>query len=88
MVVGEHARENDLDVNPVKAKQQSNVRSSGADEAIKIIPHRQMSLELALEWIEDDEIVEITPISIRIRKRELEVSARRRAAKQKKNADA
>ena len=87
MVVGEHARENDLDVNPVKAKQQSNVRSSGADEAIKIIPHRQMSLELALEWIEDDEIVEITPISIRIRKRELEVSARRRAAKSKKNAD-
>ena len=86
MVVGEHARENDLDVNPVKAKQQSNVRSSGADEAIKIIPHRQMSLELALEWIEDDEIVEITPISIRIRKRELEVSARRRASKAKKNA--
>jgi len=87
MVVGEHARENDLDVNPVKAKQQSNVRSSGADEAIKIIPKRDMSLELALEWIEDDEIVEITPENIRIRKRELEVSARRRAAKAKKNAD-
>ncbi len=88
MVIGEHARENDLDVNPVKAKQQSNVRSSGADEAIKIIPKRQMSLELALEWIEDDEIVEITPISIRIRKRELDSSMRRRAAKQKKNAEA
>jgi len=88
MVVGEHARENDLDVNPVKAKQQSNVRSSGADEAIKIIPHRQMSLELAMEWIEEDEIVEVTPLNIRIRKRELEVSARRRAAKQKKNAEA
>ena len=88
MVVGEHARENDLDVNPVKAKQQSNVRSSGADEAIKIIPKRDMSLELALEWIEDDEIVEITPISIRIRKRELDPSMRRRAAKQKKNAEA
>ena len=88
MVIGEHARENDLDVNPVKAKQQSNVRSSGADEAIKIIPHRQMSLELALEWIEDDEIVEITPISIRIRKRELDSSMRRRHAKQKKNSDA
>jgi len=88
MVVGEHARENDLDVNPVKAKQQSNVRSSGADEAIKIIPKRDMSLELALEWIEDDEIVEITPISIRIRKSELDPSMRRRAAKQKKNAEA
>jgi GTP-binding protein len=88
MVIGEHARENDLDVNPVKAKQQSNVRSSGADEAIKIIPKRDMSLELALEWIEDDEIVEITPISIRIRKRELDASMRRRSAKQKKNAEA
>ena len=85
MVIGEHARENDLDVNPVKAKQQSNVRSSGADEAIKIIPPREMSLELAMEWIEEDEIVEVTPESIRIRKRELDVSKRRRAAKDKKN---
>ena len=87
MVIGEHARENDLDVNPVKAKQQSNVRSSGADEAIKIIPKRDMSLELALEWIEDDEIVEVTPQTIRIRKRELDESKRRRAAKSKKNAE-
>jgi GTP-binding protein len=87
MVIGEHARENDLDVNPVKAKQQSNVRSSGADEAIKIIPARDMSLELALEWIEEDEIVEVTPLTIRIRKRELDPSMRRRAAKQKKNAE-
>ncbi len=87
MVIGEHARENDLDVNPVKAKQQSNVRSSGADEAIKIIPKRQMSLELALEWIEEDEIVEVTPQTIRIRKRELDASMRRRTAKNKKNAE-
>jgi GTP-binding protein len=87
MVIGEHARENDLDVNPVKAKQQSNVRSSGADEAIKIIPARDMSLELALEWIEDDEIVEITPKTIRIRKRELDASMRRRTAKQRKHAE-
>ena len=56
MVIGEHSRANDLDVNPVKAKQQSNVRSSGADEAIKIIPAKDMSLEHALEWIEDDEL--------------------------------
>ena len=57
MVVGEHSKSNDLDVNPTKAKQQSNVRSSGADEAIKLVPPRVMSLENALEWIEDDELV-------------------------------
>ena len=84
MVIGEHSRANDLDVNPVKAKQQSNVRSSGADEAIKIIPARDMSLEHALEWIEDDELVEVTPLTIRIRKRELDPSKRRRAEKIKK----
>ena len=84
MVIGEHSRANDLDVNPVKAKQQSNVRSSGADEAIKIIPSRDMSLEHALEWIEDDELVEVTPITVRIRKRELDPSKRRRAEKAKK----
>ena len=86
MVIGEHARENDLDVNPIKGKQQSNVRSSGADEAIKLVPPRDMSLELALEWIEDDELVEVTPINIRVRKRELDISKRRRAAKSAKNA--
>jgi GTP-binding protein len=81
MVVGEHSRSNDLDVNPIKAKQQSNVRSSGADEAIKLIPPRELNLEKALEWIEDDELVEVTPKTIRIRKRELDISARRRSAK-------
>ena len=85
MVIGEHARANDLDVNPVKAKQQSNVRSSGADEAIKLIPPVDMSLEHALEWIEDDELVEVTPISVRVRKRELDPSRRRRLEKQKKD---
>ncbi|MEA2050585.1 MAG: translational GTPase TypA [Campylobacterota bacterium] len=85
MVIGEHSRANDLDVNPVKAKQQSNVRSSGADEAIKIIPAKDMSLEHALEWIEDDELVEVTPITIRVRKRELDPSKRRRLEKIKKD---
>ncbi len=85
MVIGEHSRTNDLDVNPVKAKQQSNVRSSGADEAIKIIPSRDMSLEHALEWIEDDELVEVTPLTIRIRKKELDPSKRRRIEKMKKD---
>jgi len=84
MVIGEHSRENDLDVNPIKGKQLSNVRSSGADEAIKLIPPRDLSLELALEWIEDDELVEVTPENIRIRKRELDPSKRRRAEKIKK----
>jgi GTP-binding protein len=86
MIIGEHSRENDLDVNPIKGKNLTNVRSSGADEAIKLVPPRELSLELALEWIEDDEIVEVTPINIRIRKRELDPSLRRRQAKQKKNA--
>ncbi|MDC0933418.1 translational GTPase TypA [Arcobacteraceae bacterium] len=85
MVIGEHARANCLDVNPVKAKAQSNVRSSGADEAIKIIPARDMSLEHALEWIEDDELVEVTPESIRVRKRELDAGLRRRNDKAKKD---
>ena len=84
MIVGEHSRENDLDVNPIKAKQQSNVRSSGADEAIKLVPPRVMNLELALEWIEEDELVEITPKTIRIRKKELNASLRKREAKKAK----
>jgi GTP-binding protein len=84
MIIGEHSRANDLDVNPIKAKQQSNVRSSGADEAIKIIPPRIMNLEHALEWIEDDELVEVTPQTIRIRKKELDSTKRRRLEKAKK----
>ncbi len=81
MVIGEHARSNDLDVNPIKGKQQSNVRSSGADEAIKLVPPRDMNLEKALEWIEEDELLEVTPKSIRIRKRYLDATIRKREAK-------
>jgi len=81
MVIGEHARPNDLDVNPIKGKAQSNVRSSGADEAIKLVPPRRLNLETALEWIENDELVEITPVSIRIRKRLLDPTKRKRAVK-------
>jgi GTP-binding protein len=84
MVIGQHAKDNDLDVNPTKGKAQSNVRSSGADEAIKLVPPRSMSLENALEWIEEDESVEITPISIRVRKRELDPTVRKRTAKKEK----
>ncbi len=78
MIVGEHARDNDLVVNPIKGKAQSNVRSSGADEAIKLIPPRDMSLERALEWIEDDELLEVTPKSVRIRKKFLTEAERKR----------
>jgi len=84
MVIGQHAKDNDLDVNPTKGKQQSNVRSSGADEAIKLVPPRAMSLENALEWIEEDEAVEVTPISVRVRKRELDPTIRKRTAKKEK----
>jgi GTP-binding protein len=84
MVIGQHAKDNDLDVNPIKGKQQSNVRSSGADEAIKLVPPRTMSLENALEWIEDDELVEVTPKSVRVRKRELDPTVRKRTAKKEK----
>ena len=78
MIIGEHSRPNDLDVNPIKGKPQSNVRSSGADEAIKLVPPRKMNLELALEWIENDELVEVTPTNIRIRKKYLDPTQRKR----------
>ncbi len=78
MIIGEHSRSNDLSVNPIKGKAQSNVRSSGADEAIKLVPPRDMNLEKALEWIEDDELLEVTPKTIRIRKRYLSENERKR----------
>lgn len=84
MIIGEHSRDNDLVVNPIKGKAQSNVRSSGADEAIKLVPPRDMSLEKALEWIEDDELLEVTPESIRVRKKMLKESDRRRAGRANK----
>ncbi|MCF6200526.1 MAG: translational GTPase TypA [Hydrogenimonas sp.] len=84
MIIGEHSRPNDLDVNPIKGKKLSNVRSSGADDAIVLVPPRDMNLERAMEWIEDDELVEVTPESIRLRKRYLDPHVRKRMQKQKK----
>ncbi|EJF07675.1 GTP-binding protein TypA/BipA [Thiovulum sp. ES] len=84
MIIGEHSRPNDLDVNPAKGKNLTNVRSSGADDAIKLVPPRDLSLEKALEWIEDDELLEITPQNIRIRKKILESNLRKRAEKNAK----
>jgi len=69
MIVGENSREQDMDVNVTKEKKQTNMRSSSADEAIRLIPHRELSLEQAIEFIADDEYVEITPKSIRLRKK-------------------
>ena len=86
MIIGESARPGDLDVNPLKGKQLTNMRTSGADDAIKLVPPRPVSLESAMEWIEDDELVEITPISVRIRKKSLDPVVRKRAARDKKNA--
>ena len=79
MVIGIHSRENDLVVNPIKGKQLTNIRSSGTDEAVRLVPPVALSLESAVEFIDDDELVEITPKNIRIRKRFLTEHERRRA---------
>jgi GTP-binding protein len=81
MVIGIHSRDNDLVVNPIKGKQLTNVRASGTDEAVRLVPPIGLSLESAIEFIADDEIVEITPQSIRIRKRHLKEHERKRAAR-------
>jgi GTP-binding protein len=70
-VVGEHAREHDLDVNITKEKKLTNMRSSTAEEGIRLTPPRRMSLEQCLEWIREDELLEVTPRSLRLRKRAL-----------------
>jgi GTP-binding protein TypA/BipA len=86
MVVGENARTEDIDVNPTREKQKTNIRTHAADEAIRLVPPRQLSLEQALEFISIDELVEVTPASTRLRKRVLDGAARGRAAKRAKKA--
>lgn len=81
MIIGEHSRDNDLDVNPIKSKHLTNMRASGSDDAIKLVPPRELTLERALEWIEDDEILEITPLNLRIRKKYLDPAQRKRMKK-------
>ncbi|MGL2902164.1 translational GTPase TypA [Helicobacter pylori] len=81
MVIGEHSRDNDLDVNPIKSKHLTNMRASGSDDTIKLTPPRTMVLERALEWIEEDEILEVTPLNLRIRKKILDPNMRKRAKK-------
>ena len=81
MVIGEHSRDNDLEVNPLKGKKLTNVRASGTDEAVRLTPHIKMSLEEAIAYIDDDELVEVTPKIIRLRKRELDPNERKRASR-------
>jgi GTP-binding protein len=81
MILGEHSRDNDLEVNPIKEKKLTNIRAAGKDEALLLIPPRKMSLEQAIAYIEDDELVEVTPGAIRLRKRYLDPNERKRHAR-------
>jgi len=81
IIIGIHSRDNDLVVNPIKGKQLTNIRASGTDEAVRLVPPIQVTLESAIEFIADDELVEITPKSIRIRKRHLQEHERKRASR-------
>ena len=76
MIIGENARSNDLDVNVTKEKKQTNMRASTADEAIRLVPPRVLGLEQAIEFIKDDELVEVTPKTIRLRKKILQANMR------------
>ncbi len=87
MIIGESARNIDLDVNPLKNKKLTAIRSSGNDEAMRLTPPREMTLEEALEWINDDELVEITPDTIRLRKKGLKPQDRRQYYREKMNAE-
>jgi GTP-binding protein len=78
MIIGIHSRDNDLVVNPIKGKQLTNVRASGTDEAVRLTPPVRLTLESAVEFIDDDELVEITPLSVRVRKRYLTENERKR----------
>ena len=86
MIVGEHSRDNDLEVNVLKGKQLTNIRAAGKDEAVKLTPPIRMTLDRALSWIQDDELMEVTPKSIRLRKRYLDANDRKRFGKAGANA--
>ena len=88
MIIGEHSRENDIVVNPIKGKQLTNIRASGTDEAIRLVPPVRLTLASAVEFINDDELVEITPKSIRLRKRWLKEFERRRASRAERDETA
>jgi GTP-binding protein len=81
MIIGEHSRDNDLEVNPLKGKKLTNVRASGTDEAVRLTPPVRMSLEEAIAYVDDDELVEVTPKIVRMRKRHLDPHERKRQAR-------
>ncbi|MAI84990.1 MAG: translational GTPase TypA [Rickettsiales bacterium] len=81
MVVGEHSKENDLEINVLKGKQLTNIRASGSDKAINLVPPLKMSLEQMISYIKDDELLEVTPLSLRLRKKELDSNKRKREGK-------
>jgi len=83
MIIGEHNRENDLEVNVLKGKKLTNIRTTSKDEAVRLTPPIRMTLEKSLAWIQDDELVEVTPKSIRIRKGILDPTERKRAERSK-----
>ncbi len=87
MVVGEHARENDLEVNVLKGKQLTNIRSAGKDENVLLTPPVKLTLEYAVEFIADDELVEVTPRTLRIRKRFLKEHERKRAERTERTTE-
>jgi GTP-binding protein len=78
MIIGEHSRDNDLEVNPLKGKQLTNIRTTAKDEAVRLTPPRILALEQAIAYVEDDELVEVTPTAIRLRKRHLDPNVRKR----------
>jgi GTP-binding protein len=86
MIVGEHSRDNDLEINVLKGKQLTNIRASGTDEAIRLVPPRRMTLEDMISYIGDDELVEVTPKNLRLRKRFLDANERKRMDRSKKKA--
>ena len=81
MIVGENSRDNDLEVNVLKGKKLTNVRASGTDEAVKLVPSIKMSLEQMMSYIKEDELLEITPSNLRLRKKFLDAIERKRKAK-------
>jgi GTP-binding protein len=88
MILGEHSRDNDLEVNPIKEKKLTNIRAAGKDEALLLVPPRRMSLEQAIAYIEEDELVEVTPSAIRLRKRYLDPHERKKHARRSESAAA
>jgi GTP-binding protein len=83
MIVGEHTRDNDLEVNVLKGKKLTNIRTTSKDEAVRLTPPIRMTLEKALAWVQDDELVEVTPKSIRLRKAILDPNDRKRSERQR-----